>query len=360
MASKLAAQQTITANLPQSVIKQGHFIIKDGKKVLVLPQNVLQAHQARQKAALLQQQPVSGSPPGPGQLPQHPPSILLNSLTSPLSPQKSLLSPRVESDPDKFELTDDYIQQTIKSALNSGNLTLEQQEKLINQLDGSDMPDTVQTKAPGRGRRGKKAKASVIDPASGEPMDDEWQPDTWTEKRRLQASTRRKQPDTQEHKLIENDLDLSLDLELASPVKSSPSPVRAVRKVAPVVDDKKRVSVQNKLSSMLFKQKEQLKRDIAKKRALLEKELSVDINREVDSLKQQAQLKLNAQKGISGTKRPYSDLSPTLSSPGAVSAKKQRRSHKSGEESQENHQTPTGIKKDRLYCICKTKYDRTK
>ena len=30
--------------------------------------------------------------------------------------------------------------------------------------------------------RGKKAKASVIDPASGEPMDDEWQPDTWTEK----------------------------------------------------------------------------------------------------------------------------------------------------------------------------------
>ena len=360
VASKLAAQQTITANLPQSVIKQGHFIIKDGKKVLVLPQNVLQAHQARQKAALLQQQPVSGSPPGPGQLPQHPQSILLNSLTSPLSPQKSLLSPRVESDPDKFELTDDYIQQTIKSALNSGNLTLEQQEKLINQLDGSDMPDTVQTKAPGRGRRGKKAKASVIDPASGEPMDDEWQPDTWTEKRRLQASTRRKQPDTQEHKLIENDLDLSLDLELASPVKSSPSPVRAVRKVAPVVDDKKRVSVQNKLSSMLFKQKEQLKRDIAKKRALLEKELSVDINREVDSLKQQAQLKLNAQKGISGTKRPYSDLSPTLSSPGAVSAKKQRRSHKSGEESPENHQTPTGIKKDRLYCICKTKYDRTK
>ena len=160
--------------------------------------------------------------------------------------------------------------------------------------------------------------------------------------------------------MIENDLDLSLDLELASPVKSSPSPVRAVRKVAPVVDDKKRVSVQNKLSSMLFKQKEQLKRDIAKKRALLEKELSVDINREVDSLKQQAQLKLNAQKGISGTKRPYSDLSPTLSSPGAVSAKKQRRSHKSGDESPENHQTPTGIKKDRLYCICKTKYDRTK
>ena len=68
VASKLAAQPTITANLPQSVIKQGHFIMKDGKKVLVLPQNVLQAHQARQKALLEQQKqqqqksPSLGSP----------------------------------------------------------------------------------------------------------------------------------------------------------------------------------------------------------------------------------------------------------------------------------------------------------
>ena len=359
VASKLAAQPTITANLPQSVIKQGHFIMKDGKKVLVLPQNVLQAHQARQKALLEQQQKQQKSPPG---LPQHPQSILLNSLTSPLSPQKSLLSPqKFETDGDKFELTDDYIQQTIKSALNSGNLTLEQQEKLINQLDGSDMPDTVSRSA--KGRRGKKAKPSVIDPASGEPMDDEWQPESWTEKRRLQNSIRRKQEPQSETKLIENDLDLNLDLEIPSPVKSSPSPVRAARKVPAPFDDKKRMAVQNKLSSMLFKQKEQLKRDIAKKRALLEKELSVEINKEVDSLKQQAQMKLNAQKGISGgTKRPYTEISPSTPSPSLASAtKKRRKSDRSGDdESPDNQLTPTGIKKDRLYCICKTKYDRTK
>merc|ERR1719323_2125357 len=173
------------------------------------------------------QQTGGGSPPG--QLPQHPQSLLLNSLTSPTSPQKSLLSPRdADTDPDKFELTDDYIQQTIKSALTSGNLTLEQQEKLINQLDGSDMPETVSRSA--KGRRGKKAKPSVIDPASGEPMDDEWQPDSWTEKRRLQNSVRKKQEPQSETKLIENDLDLNLDLEIPSPVKSSPSPVRAARK----------------------------------------------------------------------------------------------------------------------------------
>ena len=39
---------TFTANLPQSVIKQGQFIIKDGRKVLVLPQNAWAAHQVRQ------------------------------------------------------------------------------------------------------------------------------------------------------------------------------------------------------------------------------------------------------------------------------------------------------------------------
>ena len=351
--SKLAAQPTITANLPQSVIKQGHFIIKDGKKVLVLPQNVLQAHQARQKAMM--QQTGGGSPPG--QLPQHPQSLLLNSLTSPTSPQKSLLSPRdADTDPDKFELTDDYIQQTIKSALHSGNLTLEQQEKLINQLDGSDMSDISKVTS-SKNRRVKKVKP--IDPASGEPMDDEWQPETWTEKRRLQSGSRRRQ-DTQEAKVIENDLDLSLDLEVPSPVKSSPSPVRAVRKVIPVVGDTKRSPVgPAKLSSMLFKQKEQLKRDIAKKRNLLEKELRVDINREVESLKQQAQIKLNAQKGLTGSKRPFSALSP-LTSPGSDSdPKRRRKSEKSGDES-DNQLTPAGIKKDRLYCVCKKKYDRTK
>ena len=67
------------------------------------------------------------------------------------------------------------------------------------------------------------------------------------------------------------------------------------KRVVSSPEDKKKL--QSKLSSMLFKQKEQLKRDIAKKRALLEKELSVEINREVDSLKQKAQLKLDAQKG---------------------------------------------------------------
>ena len=57
-------------------------------------------------------------------------------------------------------------------------------------------------------------------------------------------------------------------------------PSKVVKKLiptGPTTDDKKR----NRLTSMLFKQKEQLKKDIAKKRAQLEKELSADIAAEV-------------------------------------------------------------------------------
>merc|ERR1719273_1919299 len=76
-------------------------------------------------------------------------------------------------------------------------------------------------------------------------------------------------------------------------------PAKVVKKLIPSsgpTDDKKRLTVRNRLTSMLFKQKEQLKKDIAKKRAQLEKELSADISAEVNSLKQKAQLKL-AQQG---------------------------------------------------------------
>ena len=93
-------------------------------------------------------------------------------------------------------------------------------------------------------------------------------------------------------------------------------PSKVVKKLiptGPTTDDKKRLTVRNRLTSMLFKQKEQLKKDIAKKRAQLEKELSSEIAAEVralttvsffesiiciqvSSLKQKAQLKL-AQQG---------------------------------------------------------------
>ena len=46
------------------------------------------------------------------------------------------------------------------------------------------------------------------------------------------------------------------------------------------IEERRRTTYsQNKLTSLLFKHKEQLKKDIAKKRSVLERELSIDISK---------------------------------------------------------------------------------
>merc|ERR1719430_2314242 len=323
------------STLPESVIKQGHFVIKDGKKVLVLPQAALAAHQAT-----LAPSPTANS--------SNNQSLLLQSLTSPTRQSTGLPSPTLNTTPlpgpdgDKFELTEDYIQQTIKDALKGGNLTPELQEKLMSQLDGDvNIPESL-TKQRSRNssrRRGKGPK--TIDPASGEPMDDEWQPML-----RLRGK---------------GGSDESSDEDDGYKYRSPPPQV--VKKLIPSsgpTDDKKRLTVRNRLTSMLFKQKEQLKKDIAKKRAQLEKELSSEIAAEVSSLKQKAQLKL-AQQGKrrreEGEQVPGQQLSPAR--------KKRRSTGRSGDglassPSNDSDNSVPGIKRDKLYCICKQKYDATK
>jgi hypothetical protein len=81
---------------------------------------------------------------------------------------------------DKFTLTEDYRQQTIKDALKGGNLTPKLQEKLMSEMDGCDMPESL-TK---NGKRNSSRRAAckglwdgvVMDPASGEPRHNELQP----------------------------------------------------------------------------------------------------------------------------------------------------------------------------------------
>lgn len=86
-------------NLPEHVIKQGKYVIRDGKKILVLPPHVMQQYK--------------------------------DSLKQPQTPQIQNPQDQLQLSPlggtggagdDKFELTDDYIQATIKEALQSGNL----------------------------------------------------------------------------------------------------------------------------------------------------------------------------------------------------------------------------------------------
>ncbi|QQP52174.1 Nucleosomeremodeling factor subunit NURF301like [Caligus rogercresseyi] len=131
----------------------------------------------------------------------------------------------------------------------------------------------------------------------------------------------------------------------------------------PLLDDKRVALITNKLSSMLFRQKEQLKKDIAKKRALQEKELQLSISKEIERLKSSLlrsgtttyKRKKEDQEDVEEkSKTPLPSQVPLLLHQAAEKEKDQRipascRCHTSW-----NHQ------KDKVYCICKTKYDATK
>jgi len=310
-------------NLPEHVIKQGKYVIRDGKKILVLPPHVMQQYK--------------------------------DSLKQPLTPQIQNPQDQLQLSPlggtggagdDKFELTDDYIQATIKEALQSGNLAPDLEEKLMNQLDEE---EAFKLKGKG-GKKGRK-REPVYDPSSGERMDDEWEPQPWTKNKinNQIKETKEKIPDFEPPGLV-----------IQPPAAAAASGLKPKTKVrAPVTPAAASPQVKmtaNKLSSMLFKYKEQLKKDIAKKRSQLEKELSAEINKDVDSLKKQAALKLGVENAaISARKRKSADLShvaPTASPPLQQPAKKRRKSEKK--------ETEDKISKGRQYCVCKTPYDEKK
>ena len=109
-----------------------------------LPQQLTQ--QLTQQATPTQQQPQvlqqQQQPVPVQQLPQPATSLLMSSLTSPPktnsprgSPQKQATPtpgpPGGLKSPDKFELTTDYIQQTIQQALRKDNLSPEIEQKLL-------------------------------------------------------------------------------------------------------------------------------------------------------------------------------------------------------------------------------------
>ena len=182
------------------------------------------------------------------------------------------------------------------------------------------MSDVVQ----GKGRGGRKP---IYDPASGEPMDDEWQPLSWNKTKQAAAAATQQQlkkPEGQPdlHSPAATQLDsCAIDGRLTAGLPAARAKTASDHIVASLEDKGAAVArlnnlqlySQNKLSSLLFKHKEQLKKEIARKRNLLEKELSQDIGREVDSLKQQAALKLGAEAAVAFSRKRRSQDPSTAS-----------------------------------------------
>ncbi|CAK1552071.1 unnamed protein product [Leptosia nina] len=238
----------------------------------------------------------------------------------------------------KFILTPDYIQQTIKSALKQENLNPEIEEKLI-QLqryqEKQMKPECViEREVPPPRSPSPPTPPATLPPRRRGPArhddDDEW---VETSPRKRNRSARPVSP---------------------PPSPPPPPPRPRLTQIAPVpvpvapppapptpIDERRRAASNNsRLQMILFKHKEMLKKDIIKKRGLLEKELGVEIQKELSAeLALRTRAERSKQEEVRGKRRTTSG-----SRGGDATPKNSKKS----------------AKKEKLLCICQTPYDNTK
>ncbi|XP_061383431.1 nucleosome-remodeling factor subunit NURF301 isoform X4 [Danaus plexippus] len=247
----------------------------------------------------------------------------------------------------KFILTPDYIQQTIKSALKQENLNPEIEEKLLQlqryqekqmkpdaPVEREVRPASPRSPSPPARRRGLSRH---------DDTDDEW----------IETSPRKRsraRPPTPPSAVVPS----PAPQVITAPPPPTPPPRVAPRPAAPrpaappaastapapaappspAVDERRRVASTHSRLLLLFKHKEMLKKEIIKKRGLLEKELGVEIQKELSAeLALRTRAERSKQEEVRG-KRRTAGPSP--------------RAHKKT------------AKKEKLLCICRTPYDNTK
>ncbi|KAB0795122.1 hypothetical protein PPYR_11961 [Photinus pyralis] len=266
----------------------------------------------------------------------------------------------------QFVVTPDYIQQTIKTALKQENLNPEIEEKLL-QLQRYQENKMKQEPElpPVLPRPSNPPIISTIRmpvrkrPPNSRDDDTEWVMET-PKRSRFTKSNEIKKEEPPIHQIV----------------KDKPVSPRARVKLKDTQEDEKRVAMKTKIMVALFRQKEALKKEILRKRALLERELQCEIQKEVaEEIAAQTRLERTRQDEVrSATNRrrsttttlPPAQVSP--SSPPSVSnlTPPSANTNKSAGRPRRNQrqQTPTlnspKIKKEKIYCVCRTPYDETR
>ncbi|XP_051987786.1 nucleosome-remodeling factor subunit BPTF-like isoform X9 [Xyrauchen texanus] len=148
------------------------------------------------------------------------------------------------------------------------------------------------------------------------------------------------------------------------------------RKREESVEQKRSKQNASKLSALLFKHKEQLKVDILKKRALLDKELQLQVQEELrrDLIKLRrekekaqaaaAQAAAAAATASAPTHTTLSTYTPMVTSPSSAHKRKREEERDSASKSKRKKMISTTSKDNKrdikLYCVCKTPYDESK
>lgn len=241
----------------------------------------------------------------------------------------------------KFVLTPDYIQQTIKSALKQENLNPEIEEKLLQlqRYQERRMKPEVPVEKEPRPPAPRSPSPPARRRATSRHDDDE----EWVEsspRKRTRASRALSPAPSEPPRTVS----APAPAPVPAPVLTSvPTPVPAsvpAAVPAPVsthLDERRRTATNNsRLQMLLFKHKELLKKDIIKKRGLLEKELGIEIQKELSA---ELALRTRAERNKQEEVRAKRRATVTPSTP---------------------KQTKRTNKKEKLLCICRTPYDNTK
>nr|XP_034840271.1 nucleosome-remodeling factor subunit NURF301 [Maniola hyperantus] len=241
----------------------------------------------------------------------------------------------------KFVLTPDYIQQTIKSALKQENLNPEIEEKLLQlqRYQEKQMKPEVPVE--------REVRAVAVRSPSPPPPprrrgpsrhddDAEW---VETSPRKRARGARGPSPPP---------VLPPAPAPLPAPAPPARPPPRAAP--APPAPAAPRVVSAHSRLLLLFKNKEMLKKDIIKKRGLLEKELGVEIQKELS-----AELALRTR----AERSKQEEVRGGGAGAGGGAAGKRRSASMSARENKSTN-NKKGAKKEKLLCICRTPYDNTK
>ncbi|KAJ8968859.1 hypothetical protein NQ317_016782 [Molorchus minor] len=260
----------------------------------------------------------------------------------------------------QFVVTPDYIQQTIKTALKQENLNPEIEEKLLQlqryqekqMKQEPDLPIPVPKVNPVVANS-RYSSARKRPPSTSKNDDTEW----------VLETPKRSRPNRNNEikKIIESD---SHQEPINKEKTISP---RSRIKIKEVSEAEKKVTIKTKIS--LYRQKELLKKDILRKRALLEKELQHEIQREVaEELAARTKIERTKQDEVrtGSSKRKSAAMATTAAIPHPTPKPNSSRSRRNQKQAPHNVSPPStaaqkaNLKREKLYCLCRTPYDETK
>ncbi|XP_034937972.1 nucleosome-remodeling factor subunit NURF301 isoform X2 [Chelonus insularis] len=266
----------------------------------------------------------------------------------------------------KFIVTPDYIQQTIKNALKQENLTPDIEEKLLQlqryqekQMKGTDnsvtsnqsqIPTTPVTKTPARKRPAPvNVNVTVNTPTTTKDTSAVNNKDEdWSEPPRKKVTIKQEPKESPKTPKVE---------EINDAQKSRAAKLKDSQEA------RRKQQVHSRMQVLLFRHKELLKKDILKKRALLEKELQIDIQKDLSAeltsrtkaeRHKQDEVKVGSAKRKANAQTPQ-QVSPTSRSGKAKKNRSQGNTPPGGSSASANR-----LRKEKLYCLCRTPYDETK